>query len=333
MPEMTYRDAIAEALREEMRADERVFLLGEDIGAYGGSYVVTKGFLDEFGEKRVRDTPIAESGMVGAAIGAAMAGMKPVVEMMTINFSLLAIDQIVNHAAKLLYMSGGQVQVPCVIRMVTGGGSQLAAQHSQNLEAWYARVPGLHVMVPSTPADALGLMRQAIRNPNPVIYIEHSLLYRTKGEVPSEHYVTDIGQASVLRQGKDVTIVGYLRTTHLALEAAERLAQEGVEAEVIDLRTLRPFDLQTILESVRKTNRVVVAEDAWRTGGYSSEICQLVTEHGWDDLDAPPTRVNGLDVPAPYARNLEALAYPTVDDILQAARATLPGAKQDYQHR
>jgi pyruvate dehydrogenase E1 component beta subunit len=333
MPDMTYRDAIAEALREEMRADERVFLLGEDIGAYGGSYVVTKGFLDEFGEKRVRDTPIAESGMVGAAIGAAMAGMKPVVEMMTINFSLLAIDQIVNHAAKLLYMSGGQVQAPCVIRMVTGGGSQLAAQHSQNLEAWYARVPGLHVMVPSTPYDAMGLMRQAMRNPNPVIYIEHSLLYRTKGEVPSERYVVDVGRATVSRSGRDVTIVGYLRTTHLALEAADRLAQEGIEAEVVDLRSLRPLDLETIVDSVERTNRVVVVEDAWRTGGFSSEICQLVTEHAWDYLDAPPTRVNGLDVPAPYARNLETLAYPTVDDIVAAVRATLPGARSDYQHR
>lgn len=333
MPEMTYRDAIAEALREEMRADERVFLMGEDIGAYGGSYVVTRGFLEEFGEKRVRDTPIAESGMVGAAIGAAMAGLKPVVEMMTINFSLLAIDQIVNHAAKLLYMSGGQVRVPCIIRMVTGGGSQLAAQHSQNLEAWYARVPGLYVMVPATPYDALGLMRQAMRNPNPVIYIEHSLLYRTRGEVPAERYIVEPGQAAVRRRGRDVTIVGYLRTVLLALEAASQLAQAGIEAEVIDLRTLRPLDIDTIVDSVQRTNRIVVVEDAWRTGGFSSEICQLVTEHAWDYLDAPPTRVNGLDVPAPYARNLEALAYPTIDDVLAAVHAALPGAKTDYRHR
>lgn len=331
MPEMTYRDAIAEVLREEMRTDERVFLLGEDIGAYGGSYVVTKGFLDEFGDTRVRDTPIAESGIVGAAIGAAMGGMRPVVEMMTINFSLLAIDQIVNHAAKLLYMSGGQVPVPCVIRMVTGGGSQLGAQHSQNLEAWYARVPGLLVAAPSTPYDAMGLMRQSLRQPNPVIFVEHSLLYRTKGEVPQGGFTVPSGAAVVRRPGRHATVVGYLRTALLAVEAAERLAQEGIEVEVVDLRSLRPLDLDSIVASVQKTNRLVVAEDAWRTGGFSSEICQLVSEHAWDYLDAPPTRVNGADVPAPYARNLEALAYPTVEDIMQAVRATLPGAAGDYR--
>lgn len=330
MPEMTLRDAIAEALREEMRADQRVFLLGEDIGAYGGSYVVTKGFLDEFGEDRVRDTPIAESGIVGAAIGAAIGGMKPVVEMMTINFSLLAIDQIVNHAAKLLYMSGGQVPVPCVVRMVTGGGSQLGAQHSQNLEAWYARVPGLMVAVPSTPYDAMGMMRQSLREPNPVMFIEHSLLYRRRGEVPDEPYTVPLGKANITRTGNDVTIVGYLRTAMLAEEAADLLEKDGIDAEVVDLRSLRPFDLDTILESVRRTHRLVVVEDAWRTGGFSSEICQLVSEHAWDALDAPPTRVNGADVPAPYARNLEALAYPIVDDIIAAVRATLPGSTRDY---
>ncbi len=330
MPEMTYRDAIAEALREEMRADPSVFLMGEDIGAYGGSYVVTKGFLDEFGETRVRDTPIAESGIVGAAIGASMAGMRPVVEMMTINFSLLAIDQIVNHAAKLLYMSGGQIPVPCVVRMVTGGGSQLGAQHSQNLEAWYARVPGLLVAVPSTPYDAMGLMRTALRERNPVMFIEHSLLYRRKGEVPAERFTVPMGKAAITRDGKDVTIAGYLRTAMLAEEAADRLEREGIDAEVIDLRTLRPLDLDTIITSVQKTNRLVVVEDAWRTGGFASEICQLVSEQAWDELDAPPTRVNGADVPAPYARNLEALAYPVVEDIIAAVRATLPGARADY---
>jgi len=331
MPEMTVRDAIAEVLREEMRANDRVFLLGEDIGAYGGSYVVTKGFLDEFGEDRVRDTPIAESGIVGAAVGAAMAGMKPVVEMMTINFSLLAIDQIVNHAAKLLYMSGGQVTAPCVIRMVTGGGSQLGAQHSQNLEAWYARVPGLLVAAPSTPYDAMGLMRASLNEQNPVVFVEHSLLYRRKGDVPSERFTVPLGRAAVTHQGRDVTIVGYLRTAMLAEEAAASLANDGIEAEVIDLRSLRPLDLDTILESVRRTNRIVVVEDAWRTGGFSSEICQLVSEHAWDALDAPPTRVNGADVPAPYARNLEALAYPNTDDIIAAVRATLPGSTRDYR--
>jgi len=333
MAEMTYRDAIAQALREELRGDDRVFLVGEDIGKYGGSYVVTKGFLDEFGERRIVDSPIAESGIVGAAIGAAMGGMKPIVELMTINFSLLAIDQIINHAAKILYMSGGQVPVPCVLRMVTGGGSQLGAQHSQNLEAWYARVPGLKVVCPSTPSDALGLMRHAIQEPDPYIYVEHSLLYRSKGEVPEEYYTTEPGESAVRREGTDVTIVGYLRTAVMALEAAETLAGEGIEAEVIDLRSLRPLDLQPVIESVEKTNRLVMVEDAWRTGGFSSEICQLVTEHAWDFLDAPPTRVNGADVPAPYAKNLEALAYPSVDDILTAVRATLPGASGDYHAR
>ncbi len=333
MPEMTYRDAIAQALREELRGDDRVFLVGEDIGRYGGSYVVTKGFLDEFGEERVIDSPIAEAGIVGAAIGAAMGGMKPIVELMTINFSLLAIDQIVNHAAKILYMSGGQVPVPCVLRMVTGGGSQLGAQHSQNLEAWYARVPGLKVVCPSTPADALGLMRQAIQEPDPYIYVEHSLLYRTKGEVPEGYYTVIPGEAAIRREGSDITLVGYLRTALLALEAADILAEEGIEAEVIDLRSLRPLDLEPVIASVEKTNRLVMVEDAWRTGGFSSEVCQLVTEHAWDFLDAPPTRVNGADVPAPYAKNLEALAYPTVEEVVAAARATLPGSTADYRLR
>lgn len=331
MPELTYRDAIAQALREELRGDDRVFLMGEDIGKYGGSYVVTKGFLDEFGEGRVKDTPIAESGIVGAAIGAAMGGMKPIVELMTINFSLLAIDQIINHAAKILYMSGGQVPVPCVLRMITGGGSQLGAQHSQNLEAWYARVPGLKVVCPSTPADALGLMRHAIQEPDPYIYVEHSLLYRTKGEVPDGYYTVTPGESAVRREGTDVTIVGYLRTAILAEEAADLLAQDGIEAEVIDLRSLRPLDLSPVIASVEKTNRLVMVEDAWRTGGFSSEICQLVTEHAWDYLDAPPTRVNGADVPAPYAKNLEALAYPTVEEVVHAVKATLPGSATDYR--
>jgi len=333
MPEMTYRDAIAQALREELRGDDRVFLVGEDIGRYGGSYVVTKGFLDEFGEERILDSPIAEAGIVGAAIGAAMGGMKPIVELMTINFSLLAIDQIINHAAKILYMSGGQVPVPCVLRMVTGGGSQLGAQHSQNLEAWYARVPGLKVVAPSTPADALGLMRHAIQEPDPYIYVEHSLLYRTKGEVPDGYYTITPGESALRREGTDVTIVGYLRTAVLAQEAAEHLATEGIEAEVIDLRSLRPLDLEPVIQSVEKTNRIVVVEDAWRTGGFSSEICQLISEHAWDFLDAPPTRVNGADVPAPYAKNLEALAYPSVEDVIAAVRATFPGATGDYHAR
>lgn len=321
--ELTIRDAIALALREELNADERVFLMGEDIGAYGGSYVVTKGFLDEFGEKRVRDTPIAESVIVGAAIGAAMGGLRPIVEMMTINFSLLAMDQIVNHAAKILYMSGGQVNVPVVLRMVTGGGSQLGAQHSQNLEAIYARVPGLKVVCPATPYDALGMMRNAVQEANPYIFIEHSLLYRVRGPVPKAYYTVPAGKSAVRRQGRHVTLVGYLRTAALNLEAAELLAREGIEAEVIDLRSLRPLDIEPVLTSVEHTNRVVVSEDAWITGGFSSEISCQIQEQAFDFLDAPVKRVNGADVPAPYSSVLENLAYPTVADIVTAARGLL----------
>lgn len=321
--EMTVRDAIALALREELLADEHVFLMGEDIGAYGGSYVVTKGFFEEFGERRVRDTPIAESVIVGAAIGAAMGGLKPIVELMTINFSLLAIDQIVNHAAKILYMSGGQVNVPIVLRMVTGGGSQLGAQHSQNLEAWYARVPGLKVVCPSTPYDALGMMREAIQEANPYIFIEHSLLYRAKGTVPKAYYTVAPGESVVRRRGEHVTLVGYLRSSVLNLQAADLLAKDGIEAEVIDLRSLRPLDLHPVIESVKRTNRAVIAEDAWLTGGFSSEISCQIQEQAFDFLDAPIQRVNGADVPAPYNRELEELAYPNVEDIVRAVKAVL----------
>ena len=323
MPDLTYRDAIARALREQMQRDDRTYLLGEDIGAYGGSYAVTKGFLEEFGERRVRDTPISESAIVGVAIGSALAGLRPVVELMTINFSLLAMDQIVNHAAKILYMSGGQVPVPCIIRMVTGSGSQLGAQHSQNLEAWFARVPGLKVACPSTPHDALGLLRHAFQDPNPTIYIEHSLLYRVHGPVPDEWYTVPCGSSIVRRPGKDVTIVAYLRTAALAMDAAQRLVEQGIDAEVIDLRSLSPLDIEPVLESVEHTNRLVVVEDAWRTGGFSSEISSLVQERAFDFLDAPIQRVNGTDVPAPYARALEQLAYPTVDAIVMAVKQTL----------
>jgi len=321
--EMTIRDAIALALREELLADPHVFLLGEDIGAYGGSYVVTKGFYEEFGPERIRDMPIAESLIVGAAIGAAIGGMRPIAELMTINFSLLAFDQIVNHAAKILYMSGGQINVPVVLRMVTGGGSQLGAQHSQNLEAFYARVPGLRVVCPSTPYDALGMMRHAVHEANPYIFIEHSLLYKTKGRVPRAYYTVPPGQAAVRRQGKDVTLVGYARSAALNLEAAQKLAEEGIEAEVIDLRSLRPLDMGPVLASVQKTNRVVISEDAWLTGGFSSEIACQIQEQAFDFLDAPIRRVNGADVPAPYSRPLEELAYPRVEDIVTAAQELL----------
>jgi pyruvate dehydrogenase E1 component beta subunit len=320
---MTIRDAIALALREELLGDEHVFLMGEDIGAYGGSYVVTKGFFEEFGPDRVRDTPIAEASIVGAAIGAAIGGMRPIVELMTINFALLAFDQIVNHAAKLLYMSGGQVNVPIVLRMVTGGGSQLGAQHSQNLEAIFARVPGLRVVCPSTPYDALGMMRHAIQEANPYIFIEHSLLYKTKGRVPKDYYTVPAGKSVVRREGKDITLVGYARSAALNLEAAQRLAQQGVEAEVIDLRSLRPLDMGPVLASVQKTNRVLISEDAWLTGGFSSEVSCQIQEQAFDYLDAPVRRVNGADVPAPYNRELEEAAYPDVEQIIEAATALL----------
>jgi pyruvate dehydrogenase E1 component beta subunit len=319
--QMTIRDAIALALREELNADPHVFLMGEDIGAYGGSYVVTKGFFDEFGPERVRDTPIAESVIVGAAIGAAMGGLRPIVELMTINFSLLAMDQIVNHAAKILYMSGGQVNIPIVLRMVTGGGSQLGAQHSQNLEAMYARIPGLKVACPATPYDALGMMRAAVQEANPFIFVEHSLLYRIRGPVPREYYTVPCGESIVRRQGRHVTLVGYLRSAALNLEAADLLAKDGVEAEVIDLRSLRPLDMEPVIASVQKTNRVVVSEDAWLTGGISSEVSCEIQERSFDYLDAPVKRVNGADVPAPYSKELETLAYPSVEDIVAAVRS------------
>ena len=323
MGEITYRQALHDSLREELLRDDNVFLLGEEIGNFEGSYKITAGLLQEFGPKRVVDTPIVENGFVGMATGAAMLGLRPIVEIMTINFIVPAMDQIVNHAAKILYMSGGQVNIPIVLRMVTGGGSQLGAQHSQNLEAWYARVPGLKVVCPSTPYDALGMMRNAIQEANPYIFVEHSLLYRAKGPVPKAYYTVPAGQSVVRREGRHVTLVGYLRSAVLSLEAADILAREGIEAEVIDLRSLRPFDLAPVIASVQRTNRAVVAEDAWLTGGFSSEISCQIQEQAFDFLDAPVQRVNGADVPAPYSRELEDLAYPSVDDIVRAARAVL----------
>ena len=278
MPEIITREAIRLGLQEALESDDRVFLMGEDIGAYQGSYAVTKGFLEQYGDERIRDCPIAESGIIGAATGAAMAGMRPIVEMMTINFMLLGIDQVVNHAAKLSYMSNGQIQVPLVIRAVTGGGGRLAATHSQNFEGWFASVPGVKVAVPSDPYDALGLLRTAIADPNPVIFAEHSMLYGRKGEVPEEPYVIPFGEAIVRREGKDVTMADYGRMVYTSLEAAETLSIQGVEAEVIDLRTLSPLDTDTVVQSVRKTNRVLVVEENWRTGAFSAEILALFTK-------------------------------------------------------
>jgi pyruvate/2-oxoglutarate/acetoin dehydrogenase E1 component len=321
---MTIRDALREALREELLADERVFLMGEDIGAYGGSYAVTKGFLEEFGPERIRDTPISELVIVGAGIGAAMAGLRPMVELMTINFSLLAFDQIINNASKLHYMSAGQIKVPLVIRMASGAGSQLGAQHSHSLEGWYAHVPGLKVVCPSNPRDAKGLLKTAFRDDNPVIFIEHTAIYSLKGEVPEGEYFVPFGQANVVRPGRDVTIVGYSGSVHQGLRAASMLAeQDEVEAEVIDLRTLRPLDLETVLASVRRTNHAVIVEDDWRFGGFAGEVVSLIQEHAFDALDAPIARVCGADVPMPYSRALEMAALPSEQQIVDAVRRML----------
>jgi pyruvate/2-oxoglutarate/acetoin dehydrogenase E1 component len=276
MPETTFREAIRSTLREELLADERVVLMGEDIGAYGGSYAVTKGFLDEFGPDRIRDTPISESAVVGCGIGAAMGGLRPVVEMMTINFSLLALDQVINNASKLHYMSGGQINVPLVIRMASGAGSQLGAQHSHSFEGLYAHVPGIKVCVPYTPYDARGLLKTALRDPNPVIFIEHTALYARKGDVPDGDYAIPFGQAEVVREGKDFTFIGYSGSVYQALQAADVLAEQGHQAEVLNLRILRPLDVETILASVRKTHRAVVVEDDWRFGGFAGEIASII---------------------------------------------------------
>lgn len=324
MPEITFREALRQALRHMLLTDDRVVLMGEDIGAYGGSYAVTRGLLEEFGEERVRDTPIAESVVVGCGIGAAMGGLRPMVELMTINFSFLAIDQIVNNASKLYYMSGGQINVPLVIRMASGAGAQLAAQHSHSLEGWYAHVPGLKVVVPSTPYDAKGLLLQAFRDENPVIFIEHTALYGSKGEVPEEPYTIPFGQAEVFRPGADVTIVGYSGSVHQAFRAAEILARDHeVDAEVLNLRTLRPLDVDAIVASVRKTHRAVVVEDDWKFGGFAGEIASIIMEQCFDDLDAPVARVCGADVPMPYNRAMEYAALPNEPQIVDAVLAML----------
>ena len=319
MAETTIREAIARGLREGLERDDRVFLTGEDIGEYEGSYAVTRGFLESYGAERVRDTPIAESVIVGSAVGAAMGGLRPIVEIMTINFTLLAMDQIVNHAAKLRYMSNGQFSIPLTIRTVTGGGGQLGATHSQSLEGWYASVPGLKVVAPSTPYDALGLLRSAIADDNPVIYAEHALLYGTRGDVPDDWYEVPIGSATVRRPGDDVTIVAYSRMARFAEQAAEMLLEKtGRKAEVVDIRSLRPLDTDTIVESVKKTGRAVVVDEAWRTGGFAGEIASSIQEEAFDYLDGPVVRVAGANIPAPYSRKLEAAVYPSPERIVQA---------------
>jgi pyruvate/2-oxoglutarate/acetoin dehydrogenase E1 component len=319
-----YRDALNQALREEMARDESVILMGEDIGVFNGAFKVTNGLLAEFGEKRVRDTPISENTIVGMGVGAAMTGLRPVVELMTINFSLLAMDQIINHAAHIHYMFGGQVKVPLVVRMPQGAGHQLGPTHSHSWEAFFLHVPGLLVAAPSTAADAKGLLKAAIRDDNPVVFIEHEYLYGQRGEVPDEgDHVVDFGQAAIRREGADVTIVGISRMSVTAQKAASVLADEHeIQAEVIDPRTLRPLDLDTILASVRKTNRAVIVEEGWPHGGVGANLAALIQEQAFDDLDAPVGRVTGADVPMPYAKNLEEIAYPHEQQVVDAVLAT-----------
>lgn len=324
MPTTTYRDALRAAMAEEMERDESIVLLGEDIGVYGGTHLITDGLLDRFGPKRVIDTPIAEGGFTGAAIGMAMNGMKPIVEMMTWNFSFQAADQIIQNAAKLHYFSGGQVHVPLVIRGPNGGGVQLSAQHTHSLEGFYGHFPGLKVVSPATPYDAKGMMLTAIRDPNPVIFLEAGALYGTKGEVPDGEFTVQFGKARVAREGTDVTLIAYGRQVNLLLKVADRLAdEEKVSAEVIDIRSIRPFDEETIVASVRKTNRAVVVQEQWRWYSVASEVAAIIQEQAFDDLDAPVERVSGAEVPAPYARNLELASFPSEDDVIAAVRRSL----------
>ena len=321
MAVMTYREALNLALREEMQRDPRVFLIGEEIGVYDGAYKVTQGLLKEFGERRVVDTPICESGFTGVAVGAAMLGLRPVVEMMTFNFSILALDQIVNSAAKMYYMSGGQYNVPIVIRGPGGPAHQLAAQHSQSMEVYFYHVPGLKVVRPSTPRDAKGLLKSAIRDDNPVIFIESETLYGIKGEVPEDpEFTIPLGKAEIRREGTDVTVFAYMGMVYRVLEVAEELAKEGISCEVVDPRTLRPMDVDTMIGSVRKTHRAVVVEAGAGFAGMGSEISAFVTENAFDDLDAPVERVTGANAPMPYAKNLEQAKTPSKGKIIAAIR-------------
>ena len=317
----TIRDALRDAMAEEMRRDEAVFLIGEEVAQYQGAYKVSRELLQEFGDRRVVDTPITEHGFAGLGVGAAMSGLKPIVEFMTFNFAMQAIDHIINSAAKTLYMSGGQIRAPIVFRGPNGAASRVGAQHSQDYSAWYAQVPGLKVIAPYDAADAKGLLKAAIRDPNPVVFLEHEMMYGLEFDMPEvEDYVLPIGKAKVRREGKDVTITAHSRMVGFALAAAEKLAEEGIEAEVVDLRTLRPLDHETIVESVKKTNRLVSAEEGWGPMGVGAEVVARVIEHAFDYLDAPPLRVHQEDVPLPYAANLEALSLPGVDKIIKAVK-------------
>jgi len=324
MAEKSYRDAIRDAMMEEMDRDPNVLIMGEDIGVYEGTFRITAGMLKKYGPKRVVDTPIAEAGMAGTAVGMAVVGLRPIVEMMTMNFSIVAADQILNHAAKIRYFSGGQVDVPMVIRGPQGAGVQLSAQHSQSFESFYGHFPGLYVVAPATPADAKGMLKTAVRGRDPVIFLESAALYGMKGEVPDDvDFTVPFGQARVAREGNDVTIVSYSRMLQVSLTAAERLSKEGIEAEVIDLRTLRPLDLEPAYTSVSRTHRCVVVQEQWKPFGAAAEIAASITEHNFDELDAPVERVTGEDVPMPYARNLELLATPHEEQVIAGVKKVL----------
>ena len=324
LKKITVRDALRDAMAEEMRRDDKVFLMGEEVAQYQGAYKVSRDLLQEFGDKRVIDTPITEHGFAGLGVGAAMAGLKPIVEFMTWNFAMQAIDQIINSAAKTLYMSGGQIKSSIVFRGPNGAASRVGAQHSQDYAAWYGNVPGLKVVAPYDAADAKGLMKAAIRDPNPIVFLEHEMMYGHEFDIPDvEDWIVPIGKAKVRRQGSDVTLVAYSRMVGFALQAAEELAKEGISAEVVDLRTIRPMDHDTILESVKKTNRLVTVEEGWGPMGVGAEIVARITEFGFDYLDAPPLRVHQEDVPLPYAANLEALSLPGVDKIIKAVKQVM----------
>ncbi len=321
--ETTYREAIRMAIREAMQNDERVFLMGEDVGNYGGCFAVSMGLLEEFGPERIRDTPLSESAFVGIGIGAALAGMKPIVEVMTVNFSLLALDQIMNNAATLLHMSGGLFNVPVVIRMATGGGKQLAAQHSHSLEGWYAHIPGLKVLTPATLEDARWMLAAALEDPDPVLIFENSTLYNKKGSISTEVNKVNIDKASVVRNGKDLSIITYGIGLSKSLEAAEILKNEGIDVEVIDLRILRPLDTETIIQSVKKTHRVLIVDEGWRSGGISAEISARINENAFYDLDTPVSRLCGEEVPMPYAKHLEHASVPQIETIVKQCKNIL----------
>ncbi len=323
MARITMREAISKALWEEMERDPKVFILGEEVGVWGGTYAVTKGFYDHFGPKRVRDTPISESAIVGAAIGATLTGLRPVAELMTINFAFVAMDHIVNEAAKFHYMFGGQMTLPMVIRTTGGGGRQLGATHSQTPDAIFAHFPGLKVVSPGTPADAKGLLKAAVRSDDPVLFIEHATLYQTRGEVPEGDYIIPIGRSTIQRPGRDVTLVTYSKMLDVSMQAAQILEKDNIQVEIVDLRTLRPLDMEPVLESFKKTNRAVIVEEGWRSYGVGSEIASRIYEEAFDYVDAPVKRVAQKEVPLPYNRTLEQLAIPSVEDVVQAVKEVM----------